>query len=186
MKAYILSDGEFETEELLKLDALVKRFLSEKGFAITEKRLAKEELDYCRGCFGCWIKTPGECVMKDSMTEINRGTMASDVAIYLVPVVFGQYSANMKNALDRWIPNLLPFFNVRKNGDTIHPKRYEENPQFVMIGYGDGLTQEDRELFQNITTKHRDNGEVLIYDGDDAKMERDLAGVRLQRTEGDV
>ena len=181
MKAYILSDSEFETERLEKLDALVKRCLSKQGFEITEKRLSSGELDYCRGCFGCWVKTPGECVIRDSMADINRTAMASDVVIYLVPVVFGQYSANMKNALDRWIPNILPFFIIKPNGDTMHPARYAENPQYVMIGYGDDLTEEDARLFEDITTRHRDNGAVLMYADDDEKMEQALLATDLQR-----
>ena len=180
MKAYILSDSEFDTERFKKLDALVKRCLLKKGFEITEKRLASGELDYCMGCFGCWVKTPGECVIRDSMADINRTAMANDVVIYLVPVVFGQYSANMKNALDRWIPNILPFFITKPNGDTMHPARYAKNPQYVMIGYGDDLAEEDVRLFQDITLKHRDNGTVLIYE-DDGEMEQALLTADLQR-----
>lgn len=180
MKAYILSDGEFETERLKKLDSLVKRCLSKKGFEINEKRLKSGELGYCMGCFGCWVKTPGECVIKDSMAEINRGMMTSDVVIYLAPVVYGQYSANMKSALDRWIPNILPLFITKPNGDTMHPARYAENPQFVMIGYGDDLTEKDARLFEDITVKHRDNGTVLIYK-DDEKLEQVLLGAGLQK-----
>lgn len=181
MKAYILSDDEYATDKLEKLDVLVKRFLEQKGFAVAEKRLLPMELDYCMGCFGCWIKTPGECVIKDSMADINRDTMQSDVAVYLVPVVFGQYSANIKNALDRWIPNILPFFEVRRNGDTIHPARYEKNPLFIMIGYGDGLTPEDKDLFTKITTRHRENGVVLFYEGDGQKLEQSLQAQKLEK-----
>ena len=186
MQAYILSDGEYETPQLEQLDALVKRVLENKGIAIAEKRLLPQELDFCRGCFGCWVKTPGECVIKDSMADINRAMMNSDIAVYLTPVVFGQFSANMKNALDRWIPNILPFFIDRADGSTMHPARYEKNPQFIMIGYGDGLTDEDRELFTNITKKHRSNGAVLFYDGDDQTTEEALDALSLRRTEGEV
>ena len=181
MKAYILSDGEFATDRLEKLDALVKRSLKQKGFEIAEKLLEEEELKYCVGCFGCWVKTPGQCVRKDSMEEINRTAMNSDVVIYLTPVVFGQYSANMKSALDRWIPNILPFFIVRPDGSTMHPARYAQNPRIVMIAYGDGLTAQDAALFRDITTNHRENGEVLVYEGDDEKTERELLAVDWNR-----
>ncbi|MBE0601191.1 MAG: flavodoxin family protein [Firmicutes bacterium] len=181
MNAYILSDGEYATDQLKKLDALVKRFLETKGFAVTRRQLEPMELDYCRGCFGCWIKTPGECVIRDAMADINRGTMQSDVAVYLTPVVFGQYSANMKNALDRWIPNILPFFQARRNGDTIHPSRYAENPQFIMIGYGERLSADDKDLFAKITTRHRENGTVLFYEDDDAKLTQALGALTLHK-----
>ncbi len=186
MNAYILSDGEYATPQLERLSALVKRVLEPRGFTVTEKQLLPMELDYCRGCFGCWIQTPGECVIKDSMADINRGMMQSDVAIYLVPVVFGQYSANMKNALDRWIPNILPFFKVRKNGDTIHPARYERNPQFIMIGYGEGLTADDKDLFAKITIAHRENGIVVFYEGDDAATEKVLHGLHLTKAGAEI
>ncbi len=185
MKAYILSDGEYETQTLHRLYALVKRVLEQKGFSVTEKQLQKNELAFCKGCFGCWIKTPGECVIKDAMAGINRETMASDVVIYLIPIVFGQFSANIKSALDRWIPNVLPFFIQTKTGATMHPARYERNPQYVMLGYGDALTAEDKRLFSDITTKHRENGTVLIYEGDDAATGRALEALTLQRM-GDV
>lgn len=181
MKAYLLSDGEFATETLLRLDALVKRFLAGRGFEIAEKRLAREELAYCVGCFGCWVKTPGECVIGDGMRDINRAAMTSDVAVYLCPVVFGQFSANIKSALDRWIPNILPFFMVRPDGSTIHPARYKTNPRLVMIGYGEDLSNEDAQLFADITKNHRQNGEVLIYTGDDEQLAAELNSIPLTK-----
>jgi len=181
MNAYIVSDGEYETDTLLRLDALVKRVLTEKGFAIAEKRLRPAELAWCRGCFGCWVKTPGECVIRDAMADINRANVQNDVMVYLTPIVFGQYSANIKSALDRWIPNALPFLVAHPNGGTTHPPRYAANAQYIMLGYGDGLTAEDKRLFSQITVKHRANGTVLIYEGDDERTEQELGAVHLQK-----
>ena len=181
MKAFILSDGEFATGQYHRLSTAVKRSLADKGFEIAEKQLEPEELKYCVGCFGCWVKTPGRCVLRDAMDDINRTAMNSDVVVYLAPLVFGQFSANMKSALDRWIPNILPFFIVRADGSTMHPARYAKNPRIVMIAYGDGLTAEDTDLFRDITTKHRQNGVVLAYDGDDEALSRALTAVDLQK-----
>lgn len=181
MNAHIISDGEYETEALLRLDTMVRRVLADKGFTVTEKRLKEEELAFCRGCFGCWVKTPGECVVHDAMAELNRAVIQSDVAVYLSPIVFGQYSANIKSAVDRWLPNLLPFFITRKDGATMHPARYETNPQFIIIGYGEDLTAEDARLFTDITVRHRENGTVLVYTGDDAATEAALRAIDMHR-----
>lgn len=186
MKAFILSDGEYATEQLEHLTVLVRRVFKQSGFSVTEKQLSPMELDYCKGCFGCWIHTPGECVIRDSMADINRAAMQSDAAVYLVPVVFGQYSANMKNAVDRWIPNILPFFKLRHNGETIHPARYDSNPQFIMLGYGEELAAEDKTLFEHITTNHRGNGTVLFYEGDDAATEQTLRGLTFTKAGAEI
>lgn len=181
MKAYILSDSDFQTEAFRKLESMVKCHLKERSFEIEEKQLGREELAYCMGCFGCWIKKPGECVINDSMTEINRAFMTSDIVFYLSPVVFGQFSANIKNAVDRWLPNILPFFEIRPDGSTMHPPRYKSYPKTVMIGYGDALTEEDARLFSDITKKHRRNIDVLIYRGDEGQISKELGAIALQR-----
>ncbi len=183
MKVYIISDGEFINGAYERLDQLLKGVLTEKGAEITEKRLTRGELAHCMGCFGCWLKKPGECVINDGMTEINRTFMASDAVIYLCPVVFGQASANMKDALDRWLPNMLPFFMTRKDGSTMHPPRYEAYPAVIMIGYGEDLTGTDAQLFKDIAA-HRSNMTALTYEGGDEELAVQFGALELSRVRG--
>lgn len=48
----------------------------------------KGSIRNCIGCFGCWIKTPGQCVMKDgyenmvSRNSINFNASKHDVAFF--------------------------------------------------------------------------------------------------------
>ena len=163
MKALLISDRAVQTESFQRLDALVTEFLTKKGFTIERAPIGRGDLASCMGCFGCWVKTPGECVIKDGMAGINRAYVQCDAVIYLSPVVYGQFSANIKDAVDRWLPNVLPFFKVRRDGSTMHPPRYDEYPKQVIIGYGDGLSDEEARLFTDITKKHRTSIEVLVY-----------------------
>jgi hypothetical protein len=179
MKAYILSDRDYQTDAYTRLLTQVKNVLS--GFDIEEKQIGRGDIHYCMGCFGCWVKKPGECMIADDIAGINHAMMNSDVVVYLCPVVFGQFSANMKYALDRWLPNMLPFFEVRKDGSTMHPRRYESYPKQIMIGNGDDLDTEDAQLFKDITQKHRASVTVLIDDGD---MQKALCGTELKRVIG--
>ncbi len=134
MKAYILSDGEYETQTLHRLYALVKRVLEQKGFSVTEKQLQKNELAFCKGCFGCWIKTPGECVIKDAMAGINRETMASDVVIYLIPIVFGQVFRQYQVGARPLDSQCSAVFSSRpKPAQPCTRRGYERNPQYVML-----------------------------------------------------
>ena len=180
MQAYMLYDNEFNTLSFQTLHDQVMHYLQSKGFNIIERGIGKGDLDYCMGCFGCWIKKPGECVIPDTMADINRDYIQSDVVACLCPVVFGQFSANIKNALDRWIPNVLPFFGKRPDGSTTHPGRYESYPKQIMIGYADDATDEDIQLFHDITRKHRREVDTLWYHhGDD--LSHDLSSITLQR-----
>ena len=122
----------------------------------------------------------------DDIANINRAIMNSDVVVYLNPVVFGQFSANIKYALDRWLPNMLPFFEVRKDGSTIHPRRYESYPKQIMIGYGENLNAEDAQLFIDITKKHRSHIDVLIDDGTDSQIKKAFESSSLKRIVGGV
>jgi hypothetical protein len=138
------------------------------------------------GCFGCWVKKPGECVIGDKMSSINRSSMTSDAVFYLTPIVFGQFSANMKNVIDRWLPNMLPFFESRPDGSTMHPPRYADYPRQIMLGYADALEDEDARLFIDINKKHRNNSEVLIYRGNDSMLLEELGRIPLTRTGGQL
>lgn len=183
MKAFIISDKEYCTETFQRLDQLVHTILSQKGFDIEEVKIDKDELGYCMGCFGCWIKKPGECVINDKMGSINRSFINSDAVFYLSPVVFGQYSSNIKNALDRWLPNVLPFFITQKDGSTMYPPRYKEYPAQIHIGYGDELTEDEMNLFSSIT--RRINGRnTIFYRGNDKETAAAIEQLELKRRGG--
>lgn len=170
MQAYLIMDGEFLTPRQQELKKLLTDDLTKAGFTLAEKTIQTGELAYCRGCFDCWVKTPGECSMRDGILEINRACMTSDLVIYLCPVVFGQFSANIKSAIDRWLPNMLPFFITRKDGSTMHPPRYADYPAQVFLGYGEHLSEREMALFIDINQKHRSNVSVILDRGDDAEI----------------
>jgi len=184
MKAAIIADKDCQTDLFQQLHKLVVMFLNNAGLVTEEIFIGRDDLAFCKGCFGCWIKKPGECVINDMMAQVNRNFINSDVVIYLSPVVFGQFSANIKNALDRWIPNMLPFFETRPDGSTMHPSRYDTHPQSIIIGYGDGLSEDDVQLFIDITKKHRTNTEVLIYQGADQDITETLGKIELRMVGG--
>jgi multimeric flavodoxin WrbA len=90
----------------------------------------------CICCFGCWIKTPGQCVIKDGYH--NMGTLLSQCRrlIIISQCFYGSYSPFVHNVLDRSIPYLLPYFKT-KNGETHHKNRYDNHILFTVYFYGD-------------------------------------------------
>ena len=183
MKAYIISDGEYETTIYKMLSRQVATFFEERGFEIERKIIQKGELHFCLGCYSCWTKKPGECVIDDSMEQINRTFNGSDVVVYLSPIIFGQYSPNIKNAIDRWLPNVLPLFVKKPDATTGHPARYLSNPKMIIVGYGDAVSKEDSRLFKNVV-KHRKDVEVFVFSGHQDNISINLDDLKLERMKG--
>ena len=186
MKAYILSDKDYKSGIYSQLWGLVTSYLTEKDFQIEHQRDRQGRIAFCKGCFGCWIKQPGECTIKDAMSEINNNFINSDVVVYLSPVIFGQFSANIKSAVDRWLPNILPFFITRLDGSTMHSSRYLTYPKQIIIGYGEAVSDEDAQLFVDITKKHRRNIEVLVFNGCDSDCTSFLNQTKFERVGGQL
>ena len=90
---------------------------------------------YCIGCFGCWLKTPGTCIIKDGFE--NMGKRLSEVSEFILisKATFGSYSSAVKNVLDRSISYVLPFFEIR-NGEMHHGARYFNDLRISAVFYG--------------------------------------------------
>lgn len=103
------------------------------GHTLDHVRLAEQEIAWCRGCFHCWMITPGECVIQDFGNAIARKYINSDLVILVSPVTFGSYSPDLKKAMDRMIPNLSGLF-TQYRGETHHIKRYPSYPALAVLG----------------------------------------------------
>ena len=84
--------------------------------------LSEIRISDCLGHFKCWTKNPGICTIDDASRDITRKMMSGDLLVFLTPMVFGGYSYHLKKAVDRLIPNVLPFFE-RIDGEIHHAKR---------------------------------------------------------------
>lgn len=117
---------------------------------------------HCTGCFGCWIKTPGRCVLKDGYD--NMGGLLSNCKklIIISQCFYGCYSPFVKNVLDRSIPWLLPFFKM-KNNETHHKRRYQNNIQLAVYFYGESITTEERETARKLVMANCVNFYVKNY-----------------------
>jgi multimeric flavodoxin WrbA len=95
--------------------------------------LAEKDIKPCKGCFGCWIRTPGECPADDDMPELLDKILKSDIIVYASPVYVGSVTGLMKNFLDRTIPMADPHFDKMDTGLCIHKSRYEGEANIVLI-----------------------------------------------------
>ncbi len=69
--------------------ALTRAFLDGAGWAGAEIiDAAGANVQDCTGCFGCWTKTPGHCVIMDGMGGILSKMIAADVLIWSFPLYY--------------------------------------------------------------------------------------------------
>ncbi len=76
----------------------------------------------CLGDLACWVKTPGECIQNDDMRMLIPKLITAEVWVLATPVYVDGMTGPMKNLLDRMIPGVLPFFELR-DGHCRHPAR---------------------------------------------------------------
>ena len=124
----------------------------------------------CICCFGCWIKTPGQCVINDGYN--NMGALISKCGrmIIISQCFYGSYSPFVHNVLDRSIPYILPYFRT-KNGETHHKNRYDNNIIFTVYFYGK-ISNEEKETARKLVTANGINffaqkTEIYFYDNID-------------------
>ena len=101
----------------------------------------------CQGCFGCWTKHPAECFMKDRLQKICRLIGQADEVVIVTKNLYGEYSANIKNVLDRSIGTSTPLSTYRGR-QMHHTLRYGRRDLWKVIVYGD-ITDAEKETFRH-------------------------------------
>jgi multimeric flavodoxin WrbA len=102
----------------------------------------------CICCFGCWIKTPGQCVIKDGYDNMGELMSKSSRLIIISQCLYGGYSPFVKNVIDKSISYLLPYFKI-KNGETHHKRRYDNNIDLIVYFYGK-ITESEKETARKL------------------------------------
>ncbi|MHA1198776.1 MAG: hypothetical protein ACTSQF_05415, partial [Candidatus Heimdallarchaeaceae archaeon] len=99
----------------------------------------------------------------------------SDYLIYVTPITYGGYSAELKKAVDRSLPLISPFFRVHH--DEIHHEiRYDKYPDFTVIGTLENPDEEQEEIFNTLVQRNRLNNfaekfsSQIIYSSDNDEL----------------
>ncbi len=109
----------------------------------------------CRGCFGCWTRHPAECFMKDTLQQVCRIIGQADELVIVTKNLYGGYSADIKNVLDRSIGTSTPFSTYR-GGLMHHTLRYGKHGLWKVIVYGE-ITEAEKATFRNLAERNAVN-----------------------------
>ncbi len=183
MKAVILDGARTDENPLPTIQKAVLDQLAGRGWTCETFTLREMGVKSCVGCFGCWVQTPGECIINDVGRDIARAMIQSDVVIFLTPVTFGGYSSELKKVLDRSICLNLPFFK-RVDGEIHHKPRYDRYPSLLAIGTLPEPDDESTRIFNALVGRNAVNmhapahASAIVLDGaGDNAIERQVTAL---------
>lgn len=177
MNVLILDGGprDGRGESCRKLAAMAAGEARAKGHAVTAFELDGLSIKPCQGCFACWIKHPGVCAIKDDQEQVLRAMAKSDLQVWITPVTFGGHAPALKKALDRFIPNILPFFTTR-HGEAHHPLRYGRRRGLIVMGTLAAAEPEAESIFHHLVGRNALNLDSVlteshvVHDGEENGM----------------
>lgn len=105
----------------------------------------------CVGCFSCWNRTPGQCVIRDGYENMGALIHHADEVVVISRYTYGGFSGFVKNVFDRCLSYVLPQFEVI-NEETHHKKRYDEDKPFTFIFHGPKLTRLEKDSARKYVT----------------------------------
>ncbi len=136
MKKVLIINGSprGEGSNTLKItDAFVEGLKVDGEKQIEYIHVGECKIEHCKGCFACWNKTPGKCIIRDDMDNILAKLIAVDSIIWSFPLYYYGMPSKIKALLDRNLPLDLPFIEERADGGCMHPARYERKGQNILI-----------------------------------------------------
>ena len=131
----------------LELENFEKLFLSsaQNSMVISDNGSIK----HCIGCFGCWIKTPGACVIRDNYGDMGEYFSKCKELIIISKCCYGGFSPFVKNVMDRSISYVHPYFQIR-NGEMHHRRRYDNEIDMQVWLYGENITDKEKETAKKL------------------------------------
>lgn len=125
----------------------------------------QEPIHNCIGCFGCWVKSPGQCVIQDGYQNIGEYFSKTEHLTIVSKCIYGGYSPFVKNILDRAISYIHPFFTIRA-GKMHHQHRYSNHIPVTVYFYGEDITAHEKETAKRLVLANKinlDEAAVKVY-----------------------
>lgn len=159
------------SENFIKKEFTMKLIMTDRPLPLTSAAsggeiryvdLSSLKIANCVGCFGCWTKTPGRCVIRDDATRVYPLIAESDEVVYVSRLRYGGYDSVMKTMLERAIPVQQAFICIH-NGETHHVQRAVAPKKATIVAYGD-YSDEEKDIFRQLVGRNAHNMNFTGYD----------------------
>lgn len=111
---------------------------------------ASPKMAPCKGYYDCWLRTPGTCALHDGFEGLGQQIGACDEFIIVSKNLYGGYSKEIKNALDRSISFALPYFKMVAR-EVHHQERYRNmGSMTVYIHDSENISDYDKNAIREL------------------------------------
>ena len=130
MRILVLNGSPKKKSDTFRLtDSFLKGLNREGEHAVQIVNVIDRKIAPCRGCFDCWKRMDGHCVITDDQNAILDLYRNADVIIWSFPLYCYGMPSHLKAVLDRTIP-LVKMKMVRQDDGTV---RHEALVDFSRI-----------------------------------------------------
>ena len=130
MKILVLNGSPKEKSDTFRLtDAFLQGMNQSGEHEVHIVHVREKQIAPCRGCFGCWQRMDGHCVIQDDQNAVLDLYRVADVIIWSFPLYCYGMPSPLKAVLDRTIP-LVRMKMVRQPDGTV---RHEALADFSRI-----------------------------------------------------
>ena len=162
MKILVLNGSPKQKSDTFRMaDAFLKGLNRSQENEVHIVNLIEKNIAPCRGCFGCWQKQDGHCVINDDQNGILDLYRTSDLIIWSFPLYCYGMPSHLKAFLDRTIPLVKMDMRQEEDGTVRHEALadFSRIHTVVLCGCGfpdwdgnfDALKMQCRQCFGSMT-----------------------------------
>jgi len=130
MRILVLNGSPKKKSDTFRLTEAFLKGLNKSGeHEVNIVHVREKRITPCQGCFGCWQRMDGHCVIRDDQNEILDLYRNADVIIWSFPLYCYAMPSQLKAVLDRTIP-LVKMKMVQQPDGTV---RHEALADFSRI-----------------------------------------------------
>lgn len=105
MKVLVLNGSPKKQSDTFRMTEAFLRGLNKTGeHEVHVIRVIEKKIAPCRGCFGCWQRSDGHCVIDDDQNGILDLYRTADLILWSFPLYCYGMPSHLKALLDRTIP----------------------------------------------------------------------------------
>ena len=143
-KVLVLNGSPKERSDTFRMTEAFLRGLNRDGqYDVTVVRVIEKQIAPCRGCFGCWQRQDGHCVIEDDQNAILDLYRDANVIIWSFPLYCYAMPSHLKAVLDRTIPLLKMDMRLEADGTVRHEELADFSGTHTLVICGCGFPDWD-------------------------------------------